>query len=123
VIGLHLSSQSSDVVATYNEPLLIYLFVSGICGDILYVDLKFVILILCTLLPTFLYKRHQVSGPKKMRDKSIRSIYDRLFIYCNWVFTQKICIKLGTRPHKIFIYLLQMGLNSEDLYKIRNRKA
>lgn len=73
MIGLHLSSQSSDMVATYNEPLMIYLFVSGICDDILNTDFKFIILILFRML-ICLYKRSQISGPKKIRDKSIRRV-------------------------------------------------
>jgi len=57
---------------------MIYLFVSGICDDILYDYFKFIIIYLFMLFMMFLYKRIQISGPKKMRDKSIRRIYDKI---------------------------------------------
>jgi hypothetical protein len=57
----------------------------------------------------FCIKDIKPAEQEKMRDKYIRRMYDRLFIYlfiyCNWVFTRKICIKLGNSQHKLFIYL------------------
>ena len=81
---------------------IFYMWRYSICDDILYVELKFIILILCMLLTVFLYKRHQISGPKKRWEINLFEEY-----------------MIGY----LFIYLLQLGFNSEDLYKIRKQTA